>query len=225
MVESGCFNHIGRKKDGKLTGRIVVLIGDIVLSRRIKNRDAFDKVLLDTMGKLSHQNPAILSPYTLTLGDEIQAVFSRAGSLFSDAISILSAIYPEKMRFSISLGALTKPINPEQAIGMDGPAFYHARDGIESLKKTGYLFDVSGDGISHLDLLRQTLSLISLKMGKWNKTRFQTFVLLQKNVSVKEIAAELQISDKAVYKTINAGGLEVISRLFKDIEEILDESM
>jgi hypothetical protein len=203
----------------------VVLIGDIVLSRKIEDRNSFDEVLLDTMGKLSHQNPAILSPYTLTLGDEIQAVFSRAGSLFSDAISILSAIYPEKMRFSISLGALTKPINPKQAIGMDGPAFYNARDGIESLKKTGHLFDVSGDGIPHLDLLRQTLSLISLNMGKWNKTRFRTFVLMQKNVSVKEIAVELQISDKAVYKTINAGGLEVISRLFQDIEEILDESI
>jgi hypothetical protein len=206
-----------------MTDRIVVLIGDIVLSRKIKDRVSFDSILMSTLNKLSHQNPAILSPYTLTIGDEIQAVFNRASFLFHDAVSILAATNPEKMRFSIGVGVLNKPINPELAIGMDGPAFYNARDGIGLLKKTSDLFYISGDDIPHLDLLRQTLSLISSNMIKWNKTRLQTLEMLQENVSVKEIATRLQISDRAVYKTLNAGALEVIGQIFKDIEKILDE--
>jgi hypothetical protein len=208
-----------------MTEHIVVLIGDIVLSRNIKDREPFDRVLLETMGDLSLRNPAILSPYTLTIGDEIQAVFRQADSLFNDAVSILAAIYPQKMRFSISLGELTKPINPQQAIGMDGPAFYFARDGIETLRKSGSLFSVSGEGIPHLELMSQSLSLVSFNMSKWNKTRFQTFAMLQQNVTVKEIASRLLLSERAVYKTINAGSLETIALLFKEIETVLNESL
>jgi len=206
-----------------LTYKFIVVIGDIVLSRKIKDRVSFDEIMLNTMEELNQHNPGILSPYTLTIGDEIQAVFKEASSLFHDAISILTAIYPGKMRFSFGVGELTKPINPERAIGMDGPAFYNARVGIGLLKKTTDLFYISGEDIPHLNLLRQILTLISFHMSKWNRTRLQTLMMLQDRVCVKEIAARLQISDKAVYKTISAGNLDVIIQLFNNIETILNE--
>ena len=62
-------------------------------------------------------------------------------------------------------------------------------------------------------------------MEKWNKTRFQVMEMIQGNVSVKEIAALLHLSEQAVYKTVRAGALEVIISLFQEIEKVLDQTV
>lgn len=205
--------------------KVIVLIGDVIASRKIHERAAFDSILLETLDTLNQQNPHILSPYTITIGDEIQAVFSRADALLSDVVSIMAAIHPEKMRFSFGVGTLIKPVNPVQAIGMDGPAFYEARDGIEELKKTTNLLTIGGDDIPRIHLLRRMLFLISHRMHKWHKTRFRVMAILQSGTPVKEIAARLGISDQAVYKNIQAGALDVIIDLFKEIEAILNKHL
>jgi hypothetical protein len=204
--------------------KTIALIGDIVASRRISKRTIFDEMLLDTLNRLNRQNPNILSPYTL-IGDEIQAVFSSADFLFHDTISILATIHPEKMRFSFGVGTLVTPINPEQAIEMDGPAFHNARDGVEELKKVGYLFNIVGEDIPNLNLLRQTLFLLSHNMDRWKRTRLQALAMLQKDLSVKEIAAKLHISDKAVYKTIDVGALDIVIALFGEVQDALNASI
>ena len=52
----------------------ISLIGDIVNSRGIKSRDTFQKKLDSELKKINKENPNLLSPYTLTLGDEFQAM-------------------------------------------------------------------------------------------------------------------------------------------------------
>jgi SatD family (SatD) len=206
--------------------KYIVVIGDIVHSRMIKDRVVFDRQLQQTLSHLSERNQSVLSPYTLTIGDEIQAVFSSADDLFRDAIFILASIYPQKMRFSYGVDVLSKPINPIQAIGMDGPAFHVARDGIEErLKKSGDLFYVSGEGITNLPLLRSCLQLLSFQIKDWKPNRLQTFKRLQENVPVKVIAEELHVSEQAIYKTINAGALEVIRQLFDEISMHLNQEL
>lgn len=121
----------------KLADRVIVVIGDIVASRKIKERVSFDQVLLNNLAELNAQNLRILS-----------------------------------------------------------------------------LFIITGEDIPHLNLLQQTFSLISHNLSKWNRTRLQILWMLQKNLSVKEIAAKLHISDKAVYKTVDVGALKVIIQLF-----------
>ena len=127
----------GKRSERNLSRKLIALVGDIVASREMSERIAFDERLLSTLGERSDLNPNVVSRYTL-IGDDVQAVFSGASSLFSDAVSILSDIHPVRMRFSYGVGTLVKPINPEQAIEMDGPAFYRARDGVNQLKATDY---------------------------------------------------------------------------------------
>jgi len=204
---------------------VVVMIGDLVASREIEERVDFDAGLVSRMEQLGANNPFLLSPYTLTIGDEIQAVFSQPERLFFEAFSILAQIYPQRMRFSFSVGRLSKPINPERAIGMDGPAFYAARDGIDGLKKSGYLFAVSGEKIPALGIIRHALNLLSGQVEKWNATRLDSFVALMDGKPVKEIAAELGKSDKTIYKTIQAGELEETALLLKEMTQALKQGV
>lgn len=210
-----------RREMAELDRRYIALIGDVVGSRQIPDRIPFDDRLLKCIDELGDRNPHVISRYTL-IGDEVQAVFCGADYLFSDAISILSAIHPVKMRFSYGVGTLIKPINPDQAIEMDGPAFHCARDGVNELKESGRLFTVVGSDVPQVELVREALRLISHEMEGWNENRIQTLAMRQQGVPVKEIAERLRISEKAIYKTISSGALRVIIRLFDRIEESID---
>jgi hypothetical protein len=218
-VESVFFTVSG--ESGNMAKKRLVLIGDIVLSRYISNRVSFNRQLLKTLGNLSKSNPNLLSPYTITIGEEIQAVYKNADGIFRDAITILAAIYPQKMRFSFGVGELTTPINRDQALGMDGPAFHFAREGIEKLKKTGELFLFSGDSLFALSISPPVLTLISHNMAKWKPTRLNTLSLLLNGENIKEVARKLKISLNTVYKTVDAGDLGSIMMIFSECERQL----
>ncbi|MDD3925250.1 MAG: SatD family protein [bacterium] len=203
----------------------IALIGDLVASRKIANRAAFQASLLATLTRLSEDNPHILSPYTLTLGDEFQAVFDRGAGIFKDVMLILTTVYPQKVRFAIGVGDIDTAINPKQSIGMDGPAFHNARKELERLKAEECLFGVAGiDG--HCGVLtRESLHLLSHNIDKWKENRFHILAMLNNGLSVKEIADSLQISDKAVYKDIDSGTLRTVIRMLAAVEAIIDDNL
>jgi hypothetical protein len=204
---------------------VIALVGDVVASRRIEERLVFNAGLLHTIDRLNQRNPDLLSPYTITLGDEIQAVFGQAYGIFADAAVLLAAVYPHRMRFSYGVGKLVTPINPDQAIGMDGPAFYHARDGIDRLKKEKRLFHVAGDHLPRPELLNHALYLIAHNMAGWNETRWKTLPLLYDGLSPQEIAGHMNLTDQAIYKTIRSGALYEIIALFSEIEAAINDGL
>jgi hypothetical protein len=201
--------------------QVLALIGDIVGSRQITQRTAFNRTLQHTLTALSRAHAGILSPYTL-IGDEIQAVFPGGAGIFADAAAILAAIHPRLMRFSFGNGILVTPINRQQATAMDGPAFYHARDGIERLRKTGSLLAVTGAEHPAAALLEATFSLVSFGMRKWNRNRKHILALQLDGQPVQVIARKLRLSEQAVYKSITAGRLEDIMWIFEEAKTLID---
>jgi len=120
----------------QINKKFIVIIGDIISSRKVENRNALQSKLLDVFNELNspdHENH-LVSPYTITLGDEFQAVYDNANCLFLDSIRILERTFPQKIRFSFGIGEISTDINREQSLGMDGSAFYYAREGITHLK-------------------------------------------------------------------------------------------
>src|SRR6218665_467049 len=115
--------------------KYLALIGDVVDSKRLPRRAEFQVKLEKTLKNTSSRNPSLASPYTITLGDEFQAVYRNADRLFADIFTIWRDLDPAKVRFAVGVGELSTSINPKQALGMDGPAFHHARDAITALKK------------------------------------------------------------------------------------------
>jgi hypothetical protein len=203
--------------------KLIALIGDIVRSREIENRDEFQKKLENQLRSVNREGLHLLSPYTLTLGDEFQAVYAKADRMFNDIWKIMMGLYPQKVRFALGVGTLTTPVNSKRAIGMDGPAFHYARTGITRLKETSYLIKIEAEDVPHLDLLNNSLYLTSQAVSGWSLNRFQVLSGLLSGQSRKKIADSLGISTVAVYKNIRAGSLDVIIDLSKEIGNALNE--
>ena len=210
--------------------KLLVLIGDIEDSKSVQNRDreALQEILSDELKTINAEYAkGIVSPYTITLGDEFQAVFDRADAVFVQMLKIMSAIHPIGVRFSLAVGNIDTPINTEQAIGMDGPAFHQARRGIELLKENGYLFNIGfkDDNSPELRIINNSLQLLSGEMRGWNKRRLIILHMMKEGYDYKEISESLDISKPAFYKNKDAGMLDVVGELSDNIAEVINQKL
>ena len=203
----------------------LVLIGDLIASRQSQNRKDLQNRLATILAKLNGRMPKPVSPYTLTLGDEFQAVFDAADHVFDDIVQIMAALHPDQVRFSLGLGNITTELNLEQSLGMDGPAFYLAREGIDRLKDSGDLLHLGGLPENCALLAEGSLRLLSQRIQRWEANRFAILHGLLVGDPVKTIATELSVSEQAVYKNIRSGGLEAVIQVLSSLTKILNNCL
>ena len=201
---------------------VLVIIGDLVASRALRDRQQVQATLGDTLAAVNRPRTGLLSPYTLTLGDEFQAVLSGARRVFADALHIQAAVHPALVRFSLATGELTTTINPAQAIGMDGPAFHRARDGIEQLKHDDARYRVTGLPAAVERLANASLGFLSHASSKWRSRRFRILAELAAGTAVSDIARAEQVSEQAVYKNVADGRLRDVLDTFAALAELID---
>lgn len=197
--------------------RYAVLIGGLVGSRSIRARDSFQSRLVSLFTELS-ASESICSPLTLTLGDEFQAVFSTGKDLFKTVMAIRAAIHPVPCRFAISIGTLTTTLNPHQAIGMDGPAFYKARDALEELKLRKQHLALCGYSSQLQALLGPTIDLLWASTRTWKTNRLEILSGLLDGQTEQNLANRLAVSERAIYKNIHDAQLHRWVELIQEVE-------
>lgn len=199
----------------------LVLIGDLINSRQVADRAALQQTLTRAL-ELANQcsQEALASPYTITLGDEFQAVRSHPSGLLRDLIGIQADLLPVRIRFAIGVGTIATPINPDQALGMDGDAFYAARAGIDALKASGRRLAVRGLNKHDERWANALLAVIDSMSQKWRANRFAILYRLLDDQSVATIAEELGLSIQAVYRNIRDGDLELVTELLALLDDL-----
>jgi len=206
----------------------LVVIGDVIASRQIQDRGQLQQRLSVVLDEINQREDAPLSPHTITLGDEFQAVYQQADSLFLHAFSIMEEVHPHRIRFSFGLGDISTELNREQSLGMDGEAFYRAREGMDWIKEQRGEHRFIIQGITEpqtADLLNNTLFLISNQINSWQLNRISILRRRMENQAVKKIAEDLGISETAVYRNIYDGSLREIIRIFRLISSRIDEQL
>jgi len=201
----------------------LALIGDVRESKKLHDRDAVQRRLQAACDDLNGRADSLqlVSPFTVTLGDEFQAVFSGAQNVWSCIFMIESALHPVRFRFGLGVGGIDTAINRKQAIGMDGTAFHLAREAVASLKGNRGSYRVLGLNNAQ-QLALHTLDLVSHDRESWNRNRIRIFSYLLNGASVANIAKSIGISEQAVYKNIRHGGLESIMGIFRGLSQQLD---
>ena len=196
--------------------KAVVVIGDIVRSSAIPDRDLFQQRFQSVVESLNDRWGGYLSPYTVTLGDEYQAVYSDAAPVMDHTFALIAGLRPHQLRVCIAVGAITTKLNHERAIGMDGPAFHMARLGIDELRESGETMCVRSAG-HDVGLEDGAVRLIGRLTRDWHPTRWRVLRELSLARRPSEIASELSISPTAVYKNIRDGGLELIRACGREV--------
>ncbi|MFW5882815.1 MAG: SatD family protein [Verrucomicrobiota bacterium] len=202
----------------------LVLIGDLVGSREAAERAALQtqlKKACTAASKVARAEKRLLSPYTITLGDEFQAVLSRGTGLFGDCLRIQEMLYPECFRIGLGVGEISTPINRKAALEMDGEAFYKAREAIDALKRSGERVHLACSAPADWLNTFASLAWHNLENSR-SVTRIQIARRLLAGCSGREIAAELGLSEGTVSGSIERGALQTLCRGFKLAEAAID---
>jgi SatD family (SatD) len=209
------------------TQNYLVIIGDVVKSREIKDRQQFQEIFKDQFEKIGvFEKNNIVSSFTITIGDEFQGVLSKAAKMFkfiADLEYSLNLIpakedtdaalqktkYLYKLRYGIGVGTITTKINRAAALGMDGPAFYNARKSIEYARKNNLRFYFAG-GSDKDASINTLLQWLNLEIKEWNFRKFQIVKLYKDSWKQEQIAESLGISQPAVSKLLKNTPMELM---------------
>jgi len=204
--------------------KYLVVIGDVVASRHLPVRAQFQRRLKQALQAVNGRRKALASPYTLTLGDEFQAVYRDAGTAFADVLALQAELAPVQARFALAVGEIVTPINPTQAIGMDGPAFHRARALLEALKARRRLLGVTR-GADDWRLAAASLAVLSGQMEGWRPNRLKLFARLLAGESTADLAKRTGITTRAVNKNIYMADLDEWKAILDEITRLLNEEL
>lgn len=205
--------------------QVIAVIADVVASKGVAQRPLFQRRLAKALAQTSREAGALASPYTITLGDEFQAVYRTADTLFSDVFTIMAEIHPVRARFALGVGELATRINPEQALGMDGPVFHQARAALTGLKEDGGLLRIAGANEESWRLGNRALNLVSHQAQGWAGNRLQILAGLLRDRPVREIEQGMKISRVAVYKNIRAAALDEVAGICQELRTALNRTL
>lgn len=185
--------------------QFIVLLGDIVHSRRIKNRKEFQQKLKQACNSVNLQYKGELhAEMKLIKGvDEIGGVYNRPDRLYDSISIIMDGIFPQKMRFVCISGQIDVGLMQKNVSKMDGPAFHKAAENIDLLRKRPeMLFHVElGNHILDIAICGQ-INLLLLYRDNWSQTQFDLIQEYRKCDNQAQVAEKFGISQQAVSKSL-----------------------
>ena len=212
----------------------IAIIGDIKNSKKLQDRLAVQVNLKNVLKKVNDAYSSdIASKFTITLGDEFQGLLHNGSHVMEIISSIEREMYPVKIRFGIGIGTITTEIDPQMAIGADGPSYYRAREAIEYLRKSekrkqtdtaDIHIETDRDHTSVVVLLNTIFTLMTVIKESWSgRQREVIWDMLVHQDSQVNAAKRLHIQQPTVQKLLAKGNYYAYKDAFDTVGEVLGE--
>jgi len=217
-----------------LNNPYIAIIGDIKKSRELKDRDNVQEQLKEILNIINERYQSDISAkFLITLGDEFQGLLHTGHHVIEIIEEIQRAIYPVKVRFGIGVGEIVTNINPDMALGADGPGYYKARQAIDFLKQNeqkrkSYASDIrieaDGENDTTIILLNTVLSLLSVIKDNWSdRQREIIWDALKHQDGQKKSADRLHVAQSSIQRGLIKGNYYAYKEAVDTINHILAE--
>lgn len=140
------------------------VLGDNVDSKNLSNRNEVMTHLRHVLNTVNYEyEEYIASNFNLTVRDEFHELLSNASKLFEILDFVWYSLYPIKLRSGIGIGDMSTSFRRETSNRSDGPAYWAARQAINTTDIKNSLICIEADlskGLSNYALdssVRQTL--------------------------------------------------------------------
>lgn len=203
--------------------KLLVLLGDVVSSRQIVDRDRFQNRLAELCSMINAEYANdIYAPFKGLKGlDEIGGVLKDISNAFNIIILISEMLYPCKMRCSLVYDFVDTALDSGDIAKMDGPAFHRASKAILELKETELLTRIAVEDEVFDKILEGEINLILLfREARTPKQRkiIKEYELIKNQIKVSE---RLGLSQQYVSMTLK----RTRWKMLKDLEEELNRSL
>ena len=201
----------------------LALIADVIDSKMVQERFDMQKQVEKTLQKMNELfGDYLASRFTLTLGDEFQALLEVDAPVFQIIDTLRSELKPTQLRFGIGLGEIVTDIDPLQSIGADGPAYWNARAAINFVhQKNDYgntqIYFSSGKENQDFFVNALIASGEAIR-SSWRDSQEEILLnLLKRSVysesfSQQDLAQSLSINPSALSKRLKSSSIRVYLR-------------
>lgn len=204
----------------------VALIGDICGSRKLEDRQEAQQEFKQVVNRLNESIPdrAIASQFTVTTGDEFQVLLTEATEAVEAAVLASDRFHPVRLRFGIGRGELDTEVNPNQAIGMDGPCFHRAREAIDSAQEDGAWLRVAGWSDDLAEHVNTMFDLLQCVREDWTDRQAQFALALKEEGTQKGVAERYNVSKSTVSESLSAGHVQEVRAAEHSLAALLQET-
>jgi len=190
----------------------IAVIGDICSSRNVVKREAVQDQLQKALDDINAEYAEhIAAKFVITLGDEFQGLLISSCSVMDIIDKINESLEPLEIRYGIGVGEIWTKINPDMALGADGPAFHCARKAIEDVKKNNRKSKSERTNIrieienKNTEMINSLLSMLYIQKKQWTKNQRRTIRAYKRNGKRQTACAKfLNTSQSVVSRQLNA---------------------
>ena len=208
------------------------IIGDIKGSKSLKDRREVQMSLrevLDEINSVYHED--IASNFLITLGDEFQGLLRSPRHTLKIVKDIQTKMYPTKFRIGIGIGDISTEIDPDSALGADGPAYYAAREMVDLLHENenknkraeaDIQFSIYNEYSFEIEQINTMLALIKEIEDKWKpEQRLTIWDMIENGGSQQDCAERMNTTQSTVGRRLISGNYY----LYKRAIDVLDRSI
>lgn len=208
----------GSKGGGKMyvtpsDNQYIAIIGDIIDSKKIEDRNKVQNKLKNILCKLNTEySKDIAAKFCITLGDEFQGLLKKSENVMKMILEIEMAMTPIQIRFGIGMGTINTEINYENSSEIDGNVYHRARKMIKKIehKKSQYsepesniMISTEDDNIELDELLNSILSVCTALKSKWTERQIEIIhAYLLNSENQYKAAYSLRIGQSSVNKSL-----------------------
>lgn len=198
-------SHFGQNDEP----RWLALLADLVGSRRVADRAAVQRRMLETVEALNTRYADDLAaPLAVSRGDEVQGLFARRDAVVPVIVELADALHPVEWCCGVGWGGLSTPLGAE-VVRLDGPAFHGARAALERAQGGGRWLAVEGIGSATGQVLESLFALMQALRHRWTDRQIE-FIRAARGALQKDVAARYDVSPSTVSESLKAAGFGAV---------------
>lgn len=204
-------------------------MADIINSRKFNSKELITDFKL-IVHNINHKwSQEILSPLTITLGDEFQGVINSTESAFRIIFDIEEEIikqnYKIKLRYVLNVGKIDTQINNKIAYEMLGEGLTIAREKLNDLKTSKNRFQIiTMQNLKAQDIMNDLFKIYENYIDSWKTTEFYIVKEFLLNKTYQVVAENLGMNISSTWrrqKSLNIEEYSICKNLILNLNSIL----
>lgn len=198
----------------------VVITADIVESRKQ------GKYLKELPGRLKGLRvPSAIIPFTVSRGDELQAVLDSFDELPAIIRRLRYTVKPLKLRVGVGIGEIDKMglDGARSSWELSGEAFFNARTALEEIKSLKIARTFVRSGIEPLDTSLNTIFLLlDTIVDDWTEKQWEAVHIYEQQGTYEKAASLLGVSIQNVQQRCKSAKWKIVRRVEENIIFLLN---
>lgn len=192
-----------------------VLLGDVVDSRAIDDRDAFGETLADACGAVTSEHAdAFDAPLEPLKGiDEVGGVLTDPAPIYDVLDGLRERLHPQELRVAVAAGRVDVGHDTGDVSRMDGPAFHRADELVTDLSGSPLRVAFDFEDAPLAGALADEVNLLFILKARWTDHQRRVVKAYRAADSQTEVADALGVSQAAVSKALSRASWPAIREI------------